>query len=280
MLWANTATENQVTSAIALFNDAFSIDHTVSNPLAGQSRRRTRGRADMAEVLSSEEVLTLLHFARKLFPGEYGLVIEAMVDVMATTAPRPGELWAMERSRLRPEQGELYIKSAVKKGGDLGPPKYGQERWVVLAPSALKRIQEMPVLDDRFLFVTKTGKRFTQPNWTTYWHPLRDAFTVSLPDDHWLVERIADQTLKRDAEPDPGLRRRIDDGKLDFYELRHRGITYMATPRPHGLGLASPDIAYQVGHRDGGRLIEAVYIHRSKEHARARLRSAMGYGSL
>jgi hypothetical protein len=68
----------------------------------------------------------------------------------------------------------------------------------------------------------------------------------------------------------------MTDGKLDFYELRHRACTFMATPRPDGLGLASPDIAYQIGHTDGGRLVEKLYIHRSPELARARIRAAMG----
>lgn len=53
----------------------------------------------------------------------------------------------------------------------------------------------------------------------------------------------------------------------------------MATPKPHGLGLALPDIAFQVGHKDGGRLIERVYIHRNPELHVVRLRAGMGYGA-
>lgn len=115
----------------------------------------------------------------------------------------------------------------------------------------------------------------TQSNWTTYWHPVRAAVTAELPNDHWLVARIAEQTALRDAERDERARARIDNGELDFYELRHRAITFMAEPRPARAGPGPPDIAFQVGHGDGGRLIEEVYIHRSPARARERIRDAM-----
>lgn len=113
--------------------------------------------------------------------------------------------------------------------------------------------------------------------WTTYWHPLRDAFTAQLDENHWLVRRIADCAAAKLAEPNPDKRRNLPSGKLDFYELRHRACTYMATPRPHGLGLSASDIADQIGHADGGLLVEEVYIHRNPEHARERIAKAMGY---
>jgi hypothetical protein len=50
--WADRATENQVTSAIAMFNDARSVDRRLLNPLQGLSRNRTRGRADLPDVLT------------------------------------------------------------------------------------------------------------------------------------------------------------------------------------------------------------------------------------
>jgi integrase len=275
--WANHATEKQLTSAIALYNDAYSDDESIVNPLDGLSRQRTKGRADLPDVLTAEEVVRLRELARQLNPGGYGLVMEAMVEMMATTAPRPGELWAMEWSRANPTAGELFIKYAVKKNGRLDSPKFDQERIVVVAPSAFGLILNMPRLSERFLFPSKTGRVMSQSNWTTYWHPLRAAFTSELGEDHWLVRRIAEQTALRDAEPNPTRRARISNGQLDLYELRHRAITYMATPRPHGLGLASPDVAHQVGHRDGGLLVERVYIHRNPELTRARLRAAMGY---
>lgn len=278
LTWSNTATENQLTSVIALFNDAFFVDESVVNPFRKMSRKRTRGRMDLPDVLTVAEVERLKSLARRGNPGEYGVVLEAMIEVMATSAPRPGELWAAERARLNQAEHTLYLKHAVKKGGQLGPPKYNQEREIVIAPAAWEMLQELPVLNDRFLFASKRGKLMTQSLWTTYWHPLRDAFTALLDDDHWLVRRIADCAAAKGAETDPTKRARMPDGKLDFYELRHRACTYMATPKPHGLGLSAPDIAHQVGHRDGGALVERIYIHRNAELARLRIAEAMGYG--
>jgi integrase len=275
MSWGGRATENQLTSAIAMFNDARFIDESIANPFGGMSRERTRGRADLPDVLTVEEVERLKALALRLHPDGYGPVLEAMIEVMATSAPRTGELWAMERSRLDAVNNEVFVKFAVKKGGRLGPPKYEQERPVVLTPTAVALMLAMPVLEPKFLFPTRTGQLMSQSNWTTYWHPLRETFTATLPASHWLVQRIADQATLRAAEPDRTRRSRIPDGRLAFYELRHRGCTFMATPRPHGLGLAAPDIAYQVGHRDGGALVERLYIHRKPEHARDRIRAAM-----
>lgn len=275
--WAHDATENQVTSAIAMFNDANDIDETVISPFQKMSRQRTRGRSDLPDVLAEEELDELVAIALFLNPGPWGEVLAAMIETEGTTAPRPGELWAFEYDRLRPDRAEIYIEHAVKKTGKLGPPKWNQKRWVVIAPRALERILRLERIDERFILPSKTGKLIYSSLWTTYWHPVRDAFTARLPREHWLVQRIADCAAAKLAEPDPRKRARMPDGKLDFYELRHRAITYMGTPRPHGLGLASPDIALQVGHRDGGRLIEAVYMHRNAELARDRIRAAMGY---
>lgn len=278
-LWGNGATENQLTSAIAMFNDARTDDGSVLNPFQGLSRKRTRGRSDLPHVLSVEEVELLKQVSRRVHAGLYAPVMEAMIEVMATSAPRPGELFALERSEFRPELGEYHIWQAVKKGSRLGPPKYDQVRDIVLAPSGVEALLRVPGLHDRWLLPSKTGRLMSQSNWTTYWHPVREAFTALLPDSHWLVRRIARCAEALAQEPDEEERSRMDDGKFDLYELRHRAITYMVTPRPDGLGMHHSDVADQVGHQDGGRLIERVYIHRNPEQRRARMRAAYGYES-
>jgi integrase len=272
--WAGKATGNQVTSAIALFNDAHGIDASVGNPFAGMSKNRGRGRSDMPHTLTRGEVDRLQDVARRLYADGYGEVLAAMIEVAATSGPRTGELFALEHARRNHEKPVIWIEAAVKAGGKLGAPKYDQKREMPIAPAARALIDAMPTYHERFLFPTSTGCMMTQPTWTYYWHPLRDAFTAMLPANHWLVLRIARQGELRAAEPDRVKRRRISNGKLDVYELRHRAITYMGTPEPDGLGLTSPDIAVVVGHRDGGQLIEEVYMHRNEELARARVIAA------
>lgn len=273
--WVARATANQVSTAIAMFNDAREIDETVTNPFAGMSKNRGRGRAELPYTLTRDEVDLLRRVARRLHPDGYGRVLEAMIELGATAGPRTGEVFALEWARIDRASGEIRIEHAVKAGGKLGEPKYGQRRWIPLAPSALELIEAMPRLHERFLFPTQQGRKMTQPNWTYYWHRIRDTFAALLPDDHWLVLRIADRAEQRAAEPDPKLRRRIPHGKLDFYELRHSSATWLATPPPDGLGLAPADIAVLLGHRDQGKLAEEIYVHRNAELARARVREAL-----
>jgi len=117
----------------------------------------------------------------------------------------------------------------------------------------------------------------SQTNWTTYWHPVREAFTAQLPESHWLRRRIARCAQAKANEPDPKKRRRMSDGKLDFYELKHRAITDMVTPAPDGLGIDPQDAAQQVGHTDGGKLIQEIYLHLNPDKVRARIKAALGH---
>ena len=89
--WADDATENQVTSAIAMFNDAKAVDGRLFNPFAGMSRTRTRGREDLPDVLTVEEVELLKSLTTHVFSDEWRMFMVAMIEVMATSAPRPGE---------------------------------------------------------------------------------------------------------------------------------------------------------------------------------------------
>ncbi len=56
---------------------------------------------------------------------------------------------------------------------------------------------------------------------------------------------------------------------LDFYELRHCAAT-MQLER----GMTPWDVAIQLGHQDGGRLITSLYGHPSEVAARERLLAA------
>jgi hypothetical protein len=70
-LFANGATENMLTSVIAMFNDAHRRDKTVENPFAGLGRPRTKGRRDLDGVLTPEEFELLRQTARSVHAGIY-----------------------------------------------------------------------------------------------------------------------------------------------------------------------------------------------------------------
>ncbi len=65
-LWANDATENQLTSAIAMFNDARTRDRSIQSPFEGLTRRRTRGRRDLPDVLTVCEFELLKEIAARV----------------------------------------------------------------------------------------------------------------------------------------------------------------------------------------------------------------------
>jgi integrase len=56
---------------------------------------------------------------------------------------------------------------------------------------------------------------------------------------------------------------------MDAYELRHFCGSHLAD-----LGVSAQDIAHQLGHTDGGRKAQEVYIHTYEDRARDRLRRA------
>ena len=60
-------------------------------------------------------------------------------------------------------------------------------------------------------------------------------------------------------------------GALDWHSLRHVAGSLMAER-----GLSAQDIAYQLGHTDGGRLAQRLYIHTYEESARERIKRAFG----
>jgi integrase len=53
---------------------------------------------------------------------------------------------------------------------------------------------------------------------------------------------------------------------LDFYELRHCAATMLLER-----GMTPWDVAIQLGHQDGGRLVTSLYGHPSEVAARERL---------
>lgn len=270
-MWADTATENQLTSAIAMYNDAATDDDTVMSPFRGLSRSRSKGRkgnGNLPDVLTRDEVDMLCECVYQVVVGDYARVIDAMIECEATMGVRNGELWGMERTNFRPNTYEVQLELAVGKGGRLDTPKTGP-RWAGMGPSAVQKIMSAPALSDRWLLPAPQGGPMTSSNWANYWHPIRALFTSRLPADHWLPQRIARAQARAGAKP--------SDGQLDFYELKHRACTWMVTPQPHGLGMDPADVSYQCyGHYESADVIEKWYVRRRETETRDRIRSAFG----
>ena len=117
------------------------------------------------------------------------------------------------------------------------PPKNGRARTAIIPPPAQDALERVP-RDRERLFLTRTGLPFTQANHHYHWDPVRCLFGK------------------------PG---------LDFYELRHAAATILLER-----GVTPWDVAIQLGHTDGGQLVQQRYGHPSHANARARLLAAWG----
>jgi integrase len=114
--------------------------------------------------------------------------------------------------------------------------------------SALQRaIEDRPNGD---VFYTTRGLPMTNGTAGYYWSRVRPVFWAKLPDDR------RSKLSEKQGGPEPG-KIAVD---FDLYELRHWFGTQLAE-----MGLSPPEIADQMGHKDGGALAMERYIHPRKE---------------
>lgn len=222
----------------AMFTDAISDgDHPGPNPFAGLARSQRRPRRGLdPDWLTADQLHKLADTALHTC-GVFGPQFRALILFAAYVGVRPGELFALERTDVRGD--EVAIRQAVGGDGQLKLPKNGKQRLVILPPPARDALRDLVVWPDvPWLFVTPQGSRFSKGSHYTRWNPTRAMFGR------------------------PG---------MDFYELRHFCATHLID-----LGVSPADVAIQLGHTDGGRLVMQTYQHASGSGARERLKAAYG----
>jgi hypothetical protein len=106
------------------------------------------------------------------------------------------------------------------------------------------------------MFRTKRGKQFRQESLSRWWTSIRDAFVAQLPESHHLRRRLT---------VDP-------DDRLEFYELRHFGASYMLNV----LHIEPWVIARELRHSDGGALVVKLYGHPTDQSAIERMGRGFG----
>lgn len=237
----------------AMFNDALKTDLTRINPFATLNVPEKPGRrGDAITVLTLEELALLVQTAHETL-GEYGIHYGALIQTAAWTGMRPGELWAMNIDPTPGmnypdfENGEIKVDWQLRANGSKGRPKWGSRRTVFLLPPAQTALRV--AIGDRpggEMFVTVRGLRMLNWHNTHYWEKVRVAFWKNLP-----AERRS-KTTSDAGGPEPG-KIPLD---FDFYELRHLFGTQLAE-----MGMTPPEIANQMGHKDGGQLAMERYIH-------------------
>lgn len=232
------AVKNRTAAATvrAMFADALEDGLIATNPFANLRLTGSRGRQDII-ALTERELIALADIA--LSPGmelgEYGPEFRAMVLFAGYVGLRPGELFALQRADV---QGVFCTvsKAVDSHTGTIGPTKTGRTRVVTIPPPAVRSLADVPLHPGGFLFVTPRGKVWNRTSHHFHWRHLR-----------MLAAR-------------PG---------LDHYELRHCCATMLLER-----GATPMDVAVQLGHTDGGRLVMSTYGHPTDAGARSRLLGA------
>lgn len=188
------------------------------------------------EVLSVEQVDRAITVAR----SKFGPSFAAFIATAAYVGMRPGELYALRWPLIDFEAREIsVVASYSSKSGETTAPKNNQHRRVVLFPEVADALRQVPIEDGTVVFRTMRGKPLSGLSLHYYWDPVRTAIGK------------------------PG---------MDFYELRHFCCAHLLNT----LGHEAEDVAYQVGHTDGGVLIRKLYGHPSEQLARDRLKAGLG----
>jgi integrase len=170
---------------------------------------------------------------------KYGPNFAAYIATAAYCGLRPGELYALTWACVDFDENELHVKASYSsKSGETTAPKNDHQRRPVLFPEARDMLLRVPRSDGP-VFRTITGKPMSGRVQHFYWDPVRTA--IGRPQE-------------------------------SFYSLRH----YCAWRLLNVLGHEAEDVAFQLGHTDGGVLIRRLYGHPSEELARERLKAGLG----
>jgi integrase len=222
-------------AARAMFADAMNDGLVDANPFSNLRLPASEGRKRIV-ALTESELRGLADQALKAWPDDgWAWSYRAMILFAGYVGLRPGELFALRRGDVG---GDLCaIERALEsKSGEVGPTKNGRARTVTVPPVARDAIAELPANSSGLLFESPRGRMWRQPSHHHCWK---------------VVRSMAGR---------PG---------LDFYELRHCAATMLLER-----GMTPWDVAIQLGHQDGGRLITSLYGHPSEVAARERLLAA------
>jgi integrase len=233
---ANQWSRSTTRVARTMWADALRDGLCHHNPFTSLRLETPKGRKDIT-ALTEAEIEQLAQVARE-HHGDYGDEIAALIVFAAYTGVRPGELAALRWSDLDIPNRRATISRALDGQGGIKPPKNGRPRRIVLPPQALRALSTLPrPLDDaELIFHTPRGKRLTKTSLAYQWRPIAAAWRAGGGRD------------------------------LDLHELRHACATLLLER-----GLAPADVAVQLGHTDGGRLVMTLYGHPDEDRARDRL---------
>ena len=208
------------------------------NPWTNLRLETPKGRKDI-DALTEPEIAALADLARELY-GDYGVEARAIILTLGYTGMRPGELCALYRSDVDLGGLEVVVQRSLDGTGREKAPKNGLARKIILPAIAAEAITQVPErLGSPYLFHTVRGHRLTKGSLAYMWRNIRAG---------WVAR----------------------GGRAsDLYELRHACATMLVER-----GLNVGDVAFQLGHQDGGRLVMTLYGHPGEDAIRDRLKMA------
>jgi integrase len=233
---------NTARVARAMFSDAARDGLIMSNPFTDLRLETPKGRKDL-DALTEPEIRELADAAVPALRG-YGTEFRALILFLGYVGCRPGEACCIRRADVDVERAECTIRFSLDGEGGEKRPKNGKPRVVTIPPPALTALANVPPrLDSPYLFHSARGHRLTKGS-------LSYAFRV-----------VRQRWGKRD--------------KLELYELRHACATLLMER-----GLPPHVVANQLGHTDGGALVQRLYGHPSERGMRDQVRLAFsGWGA-
>jgi integrase len=221
--------------ARAMFGDAMRDGLVVANPFSDLRIAAPRGRKDI-DALTEKEIRSLADKAGEEL-GRFGREFRAIILFLGYVGCRPGELACIRRDDVDPVKGEVVIRFALDGMGAEKAPKNGKPRIVTVPPPALEALRDVPLrIGSPYLFHTPTGKRLSKGILSYYFREARA---------HW---------GRKD---------------LEMYALRHACATLLLER-----GLPPHVVANQLGHTDGGALVQKLYGHPQEKGMREQVRLA------
>lgn len=233
--WAADQPRDNLFTARTMFQWALSMDLISDDPTRGVVARRAQ-RKHKPHVLSQAEVAALAETSFDCWDDPEAEVLAAFIRFAAASGMRPGEIAALRWSGIDYAVSEITVSASISEGGEKSP-KNGEERTIVLTPEARAALATLPSAtpQDR-IFELPDGQLLVKATLHRYWDRVRIAAGL------------------------PGYR---------LYDLRHTCATNLLMA-----GLPSYVVAAQLGHKDGGRLVESTYGHPSHADALAKIKDA------
>jgi integrase len=220
--WANRWPHNTTRAARTMFGDARRAGLIRSNPFSEMRLEQPRGRKDL-DALTEKEIFELAESAHVL--GTYGPEFRALLIFLGFVGCRPGELCCIRRDDVDHERGEVTIRFALDGEGNEKAPKNGKPRVVTVPPPGLAALADVPTrISSPYLFHSARGKRLSKGTLSHSFRVVRAAW---------------------------GGRERVE-----LYALRHACATLLMER-----GLPPHVVAHQLGHTDGGALVQRLYGH-------------------